>query len=165
MSTGFQSRLLNDFDGFKTLGRGGYGLVVSAKHVLDRNEYAIKGIRVKKEKIERVLKEVHAMAKIDHTGFVRYHTSWAEEPPPEFQKSYQTRIEKLIKKGNVANEEHSNLSKPHKFAETIGNSSQGPSGPQRIHKSKSYPLVKNTMTFPQREDSDLTDSESEEGPR
>jgi hypothetical protein len=35
---------------------------------------------------EKVMREVKALAKLDHQGIVRYHQSWFENPPPGWQE-------------------------------------------------------------------------------
>ena len=73
------------------LGTGGFGKVYRAQHNLDQAEYAVKEIvisasellRLKESgKIETVLSEVRAMAKLDHHHLVRYFHCWLEKREP-----------------------------------------------------------------------------------
>ncbi|PAV79401.1 hypothetical protein WR25_20629 isoform B [Diploscapter pachys] len=84
----YQSKFLTEFEPVKLLGHGGFGLVFEAINHLDTAHYAVKRIAVAKNKndIERVLREVRAMAKLDHPNIIRYHYNWIEEPPPGWQE-------------------------------------------------------------------------------
>jgi translation initiation factor 2-alpha kinase 3 len=74
------------------LGCGGFGKVYRAQHNLDQAEYAIKEIVISASelsrlvdsgKIETVLSEVRAMAKLDHHHLVRYFHCWIETRDPK----------------------------------------------------------------------------------
>ncbi|XP_076368926.1 pancreatic eIF-2alpha kinase [Tachypleus tridentatus] len=84
----FVSRYLTDFEPIQCLGRGGYGLVFEAKNKIDDCHYAVKRICLpnKKEAREKVMREVKALAKLDHPGIVRYFNAWMECPPPGWQE-------------------------------------------------------------------------------
>ena len=58
-----------------------------AKHRLDEGYYAVKRIAVadNDRAIQKVLREVRAMAKLDHRGIIRYYHTWIERPPPGWQ--------------------------------------------------------------------------------
>ncbi|VDP03303.1 unnamed protein product [Heligmosomoides polygyrus] len=66
------------FEPVKLLGHGGFGVVFEARNRLDECPYAIK-------RIARVLREVRAMAKLDHPGIIRYYHTWIERPPDGWQ--------------------------------------------------------------------------------
>ena len=81
----------SSFQQLKLLGKGGFGKVYHAHSIFDRKEYAIKKIplspRLTKsyqqgghEELESVLREVQALAQLDHSNVVRYHATWIEEP-------------------------------------------------------------------------------------
>lgn len=71
----------------KLLGHGGFGFVFKAMNRLDEGFYAVKRIAVANNEraIQKVLREVRAMAKLDHRGLTRYYHTWIEKPPPGWQ--------------------------------------------------------------------------------
>lgn len=79
----FDSRYNNDFTTLRCLGKGGFGIVFEAKQKIDECHYAIKRIRLpaEKKKRETVMREVKALAKLEHNNIVRYFNSWVEKPP------------------------------------------------------------------------------------
>jgi len=73
------------------LGRGGFGRVYHTYNLFDQREYAIKkiplGTKLSQKYRERglqelqsSLREVQALATLDHKNVVRYHATWIEEP-------------------------------------------------------------------------------------
>ncbi|XP_077291029.1 pancreatic eIF-2alpha kinase [Arctopsyche grandis] len=84
--TPFVSRYLTDFTPLKCLGRGGFGVVFEAKNKIDDCNYAVKRITLpnQSERREKVLREVRALAKLEHNNIVRYFNAWLEEPPSEW---------------------------------------------------------------------------------
>ncbi|CAK9829144.1 Eukaryotic translation initiation factor 2-alpha kinase 3 [Anthophora retusa] len=126
-SDSFKSRYLTDFEPVDCLGKGGYGVVFEAKNKIDDCNYAIKRIAlpnrfvyisinvlvyfsvIKHEQIlipafcnstysrERVMREVKALAKLDHQNIVRYFNAWLECPPAGWQEKHDPQwINKLI---------------------------------------------------------------------
>ncbi|GMT05702.1 hypothetical protein PENTCL1PPCAC_27876 [Pristionchus entomophagus] len=87
-SDNFESTFLRDYEPVKVLGRGGFGVVFEARNKLDQCHYAVKRIAVgnNEHAIERVLREVRAMAMLDHTCIIRYCHTWIERPPEGWQK-------------------------------------------------------------------------------
>ena len=85
----FNSRYESDFQPIQLLGRGGFGLVFEAKHIIDESHYAVKRISlpIRKEQREKVMREVRALSKLEHSGIVRYYNAWVEFPPPGWQES------------------------------------------------------------------------------
>ncbi|XP_062519888.1 eukaryotic translation initiation factor 2-alpha kinase-like [Corticium candelabrum] len=85
-SESFVSMFERDYEIVGVLGRGGFGEVYNVKKPLDDCSYAVKRIRLprKSEARERVLREVKALAKLDHPHIIRYYTSWEECPPIGF---------------------------------------------------------------------------------
>uniref|UniRef100_A0A5S6QJV5 non-specific serine/threonine protein kinase n=1 Tax=Trichuris muris TaxID=70415 RepID=A0A5S6QJV5_TRIMR len=79
----FTSRYLKDFVPVRCLGCGGFGTVVESVNKVDEQKYAIKRIPLPNREYakEMVIREVKALAKLDHPGIVRYYNSWFEEPP------------------------------------------------------------------------------------
>ncbi|XP_066429058.1 eukaryotic translation initiation factor 2-alpha kinase 3 isoform X2 [Eleutherodactylus coqui] len=85
---GYVSRYLTDFEPIRCLGRGGFGVVFEARNKVDDCNYAIKRIRLPNKKLarEKVMREVKALAKLEHPGIVRYFNAWREEPPELWQE-------------------------------------------------------------------------------
>ncbi|GBM42936.1 Eukaryotic translation initiation factor 2-alpha kinase 3 [Araneus ventricosus] len=91
VSPAFVSRFHKDFQLIAILGKGGFGVVMEVKNKIDDCEYAVKRIRIKTEKYNElgygsVMREVKALAKLDHPGIVRYFNSWIESPPKGWQE-------------------------------------------------------------------------------
>ncbi|XP_069671586.1 eukaryotic translation initiation factor 2-alpha kinase isoform X4 [Periplaneta americana] len=86
--SGFVSRYLTDFNPVHCLGKGGFGVVFEARNKIDDCHYAIKRIPLpnRQESRERVMREVKALAKLDHHNIVRYFNAWLECPPPGWQE-------------------------------------------------------------------------------
>lgn len=94
----FKSRYLTDFEPIDCLGKGGYGVVFEAKNKIDDCNYAIKRIALSnsQESRDRVMREVKALAKLDHHNIVRYFNAWLECPPSGWQEGHdQQWINKL----------------------------------------------------------------------
>ncbi|KAG8591131.1 hypothetical protein GDO81_000055 [Engystomops pustulosus] len=87
-SYGYVSRYLTDFEPIRCLGRGGFGVVFEARNKVDDCNYAVKRIRLPNKKLarEKVMREVKALAKLEHPGIVRYFNAWREEPPELWQE-------------------------------------------------------------------------------
>ncbi|XP_012284008.1 eukaryotic translation initiation factor 2-alpha kinase [Orussus abietinus] len=86
----FKSRYLTDFEPIDCLGRGGYGIVFEARNKIDDCNYAIKRIAISnsQDSRERVMREVKALAKLDHHNIVRYFNAWLECPPAGWQEEH-----------------------------------------------------------------------------
>ncbi|KAL2742325.1 eukaryotic translation initiation factor 2-alpha kinase isoform X1 [Vespula maculifrons] len=86
----FKSRYLTDFEPIDCLGKGGYGVVFEAKNKIDECNYAIKRIALpnRQDSRERVMREVKALAKLDHCNIVRYFNAWVECPPIEWLEEH-----------------------------------------------------------------------------
>ncbi|XP_041370908.1 eukaryotic translation initiation factor 2-alpha kinase 3-like [Gigantopelta aegis] len=82
------SRFLMDFELLHCLGKGGFGIVFEARNRVDDQCYAVKRICIPNSEgsKERVLREVKALAKLDHVGIVRFFHAWVEIPPPGWQE-------------------------------------------------------------------------------
>ena len=96
-----KDRYSNDFEETKQLGRGGFGAVYACRNRLDGRQYAIKKIQLSSEKswasrLDKVLREVKILARLEHTNIVRYFQAWLEEVDPEesFQCVYGKDAEK-----------------------------------------------------------------------
>jgi translation initiation factor 2-alpha kinase 3 len=88
----FSSRYVNDFDTLQCLGKGGFGVVFEVKQKIDECHYAIKRIVLPYEESKRdaVMREVKALAKLEHHNIVRYFNSWVEKPPYGWQELYDS---------------------------------------------------------------------------
>lgn len=86
-----RSHYSSHFEERGLLGRGGFGRVYRTYNLLDRREYAIKKIPLSPKLSQRyrqgghgelahILREVQALARLDHCNVVRYHGTWIEEP-------------------------------------------------------------------------------------
>ncbi|KDO24393.1 PEK protein kinase [Saprolegnia parasitica CBS 223.65] len=79
-----RGRFANEFDELSVLGKGGFGQVILAENRLDGRRYAVKriGLCLKhqtKETLEKFLREVKILARLDHSYIVRYYQAWLEE--------------------------------------------------------------------------------------
>lgn len=77
------SRYLSEFREIGPLGKGGFGTVFRCENVLDGRQYAIKKVRISSgdefsQRLQRVLREIKSLAKLDHPNIVRYYTAWLE---------------------------------------------------------------------------------------
>ncbi|XP_061445601.1 eukaryotic translation initiation factor 2-alpha kinase 3 isoform X2 [Rhineura floridana] len=92
-NSGYVSRYLTDFEPIQCLGRGGFGVVFEARNKVDDCNYAIKRIRLPNRELarEKVMREVKALAKLEHPCIVRYFNAWLEAPP----ESWQERMDEL----------------------------------------------------------------------
>ncbi|XP_021374591.1 eukaryotic translation initiation factor 2-alpha kinase 3-like [Mizuhopecten yessoensis] len=82
----YVSRYRQDFEQIQVLGTGGYGVVFEARNKMDTCSYAVKRIELKSSAKEKVMREVRALAKLEHTGIVRFFHAWEESPPPGWQE-------------------------------------------------------------------------------
>lgn len=76
------SRFENDFIELELIGRGGFGVVVKARNVLDQRCYAVKRIPFSNDsssKLTSILREVKSLARLDHPNIVRYYSAWIED--------------------------------------------------------------------------------------
>uniref|UniRef100_A0A8C2V706 Eukaryotic translation initiation factor 2-alpha kinase 3 n=2 Tax=Chinchilla lanigera TaxID=34839 RepID=A0A8C2V706_CHILA len=87
-SSEYVSRYLTDFEPIQCMGRGGFGVVFEARNKVDDCNYAIKRIRLPNRELarEKVMREVKALAKLEHPGIVRYFNAWLEAPPEKWQE-------------------------------------------------------------------------------
>ncbi|XP_014673320.1 PREDICTED: eukaryotic translation initiation factor 2-alpha kinase 4-like [Priapulus caudatus] len=79
-STG-QSRLKNEFEILKFLGKGGFGDVIKVRNKLDSCVYAIKRIPLNpksRQLNKKITREVKLLSRLNHDNVVRYYNSWIE---------------------------------------------------------------------------------------
>ena len=76
-----------DFEHLQCLGKGGFSVVFKARKRIDDCEYAIKRIYLPRcvEAQEKMMREVKALAALEHPGIVRYFHAWWEAPPHGWQ--------------------------------------------------------------------------------
>ncbi|WAR22378.1 E2AK3-like protein [Mya arenaria] len=89
------SRYATDYDHLHVLGKGGFGVVFEARNKVDECHYAIKRIPLpySESAREKVMREVKALANLDHVGIVRYFHTWIEAPPPGWQEEKDQEFE------------------------------------------------------------------------
>ncbi|OAP64825.1 eukaryotic translation initiation factor 2-alpha kinase [Fonsecaea erecta] len=86
-----RSHYESSFQQLRLLGKGGFGRVYHAYNLFDKKEYAIKKIPLSPrlsqryresghKELENILREVQALAQLEHNNVVRYHATWIEEP-------------------------------------------------------------------------------------
>jgi translation initiation factor 2-alpha kinase 3 len=86
-----RSHYESSFQQLKFLGRGGFGAVYHTYNLFDKKEYAVKKIPLSPrlsqryresghKELESILREVQALAQLEHNNIVRYHATWIEEP-------------------------------------------------------------------------------------
>ncbi|KAI1391829.1 kinase-like protein [Hypoxylon trugodes] len=90
-SSRVQSHYQSSFQELALLGKGGFGRVYQCFNPLDQRTYAVKKIQLspklgkrfrdgRLEELQHILREVQALATLDHPNIVRYHATWLEEP-------------------------------------------------------------------------------------
>ncbi|KAI0206702.1 kinase-like protein [Astrocystis sublimbata] len=86
-----QSHYRSAFREDRLLGKGGFGKVYACYNQLDHKTYAVKKVTLpptlvkslsdgRHEDLQHVLREVQAMAMLEHPNIVRYHATWFELP-------------------------------------------------------------------------------------
>lgn len=103
----YSGRYEMDFTPLRCLGKGGFGVVFEARNNIDHCSYAVKRITLPKDesKRERVLREVRALAKLEHEHIVRYFNAWVEQPPPSWQQHRDRLWIKELEGASVATSE------------------------------------------------------------
>ncbi|KAJ8673725.1 hypothetical protein QAD02_004987, partial [Eretmocerus hayati] len=80
-SLGGQSRIQNEFQVLKWLGKGAFGDVLKVRNKLDGGIYAIKRIELNpknKQLNRKITREVKLLSRLNHENVVRYYNSWIE---------------------------------------------------------------------------------------
>ncbi|KAJ9501351.1 hypothetical protein H2202_003145 [Exophiala xenobiotica] len=109
----------SSFRQLSLLGKGGFGRVYHTFNIFDKKEYAVKKIplsprlsqRYKElghQELEHVLREVQALAQLEHINVVRYHATWIEEPLLQSGNQLSTAIgnRRLITSGKTCPKHH-----------------------------------------------------------
>ncbi|GMR38247.1 hypothetical protein PMAYCL1PPCAC_08442 [Pristionchus mayeri] len=92
----FSSKFSNEFVVSKLKGVGGFGCVVEAVNKYDNWKYAVKRVSVDARDINMALREVRAMAQLDHPNIVRYNSTWIEAPPQGWQHDADAELLKQL---------------------------------------------------------------------
>ena len=82
------ARFGSDYDLIGRLGKGGFGIVYHVRNRFDGLDYAVKRIRLPSSRSARdkVMREVRALAQLDHPTIIRYYNSWVEKAPPDWNE-------------------------------------------------------------------------------
>ena len=82
------ARFGSDYDLIGRLGKGGFGIVYHVRNRFDGLDYAVKRIRLPNSRSARdkVMREVRALAQLDHPTIIRYYNSWVEKAPPDWNE-------------------------------------------------------------------------------
>lgn len=81
-----QSRIKNEFEVLKWLGKGAFGDVLKVRNKLDGGIYAIKRIELNpknKQLNKKITREVKLLSRMNHENVVRYYNSWIESATVE----------------------------------------------------------------------------------
>ena len=87
---GGQSRIQNEFEVLKWLGKGAFGDVLKVRNKLDGGVYAIKRIKLNpknKQLNKKITREVKLLSRLNHENVVRYYNSWIESATMESRHS------------------------------------------------------------------------------
>eukprot|EP00163_Fabomonas_tropica_P009394 TRINITY_DN19203_c0_g1_i1.p1 TRINITY_DN19203_c0_g1~~TRINITY_DN19203_c0_g1_i1.p1 ORF type:complete len:738 (+),score=90.77 TRINITY_DN19203_c0_g1_i1:104-2317(+) len=103
------NRYRREFEQLEFLGRGGFAKVFRARHRLDGESYAMKLVRVRKPRdgdwtslCQLVLREVTALAKLDHPHVVRYYHAWIEPSLEDLTRSPRSIEAGVMSEGSAA---------------------------------------------------------------
>ncbi|EXJ94173.1 PEK protein kinase [Capronia coronata CBS 617.96] len=118
-----QSHYDSSFQQLRLLGKGGFGRVYHTYNIFDKKEYAVKKIPLSPrlsrryresghEELENVLREVQALAQLEHNNVVRYHATWIEEPRRISEGPYRPETPNLTIQGRRLIAETSSPRKP-----------------------------------------------------
>ncbi|GMR30199.1 hypothetical protein PMAYCL1PPCAC_00394, partial [Pristionchus mayeri] len=82
----FKSEFLTKFRPIRILGQGCFASVIEAEFNMIKKSYAVKRIPLRSDYVrDDRMKEVNALALLDHPGIARFHNAWTENPPPGWQ--------------------------------------------------------------------------------
>eukprot|EP00005_Dracoamoeba_jomungandri_P004553 CAMPEP_0174255264 /NCGR_PEP_ID=MMETSP0439-20130205/4607_1 /TAXON_ID=0 /ORGANISM="Stereomyxa ramosa, Strain Chinc5" /LENGTH=540 /DNA_ID=CAMNT_0015337371 /DNA_START=314 /DNA_END=1936 /DNA_ORIENTATION=- len=105
-----------EFEELEAIGEGGFGTVYRARKVGDDKIYAIKKAHFVstnqnlQKKIEHLMREVKALATLDHPNVCRYHTAWVE--PFDYQNLNNVKkLPGLVDSSECSTEDESTCSK------------------------------------------------------
>jgi serine/threonine protein kinase/mRNA-degrading endonuclease toxin of MazEF toxin-antitoxin module len=101
------SRYALEFEQGTRLGKGGFGRVYRAKHLLDGAEYAVKKVLLtgSAREQERAVREAMCLAKLDHTNVVRYYQVWKEDVDDDGVAEFDDSSEDEFEESSVTEED------------------------------------------------------------
>jgi serine/threonine protein kinase len=142
------SRYLSEFREIGPLGKGGFGTVFRCENVLDGRQYAIKKVRISSgdefsQRLQRVLREIKSLAKLDHPNIVRYYTAWLEAEEDNGEKETDAMDGSNTSIGRCYSVEHMTSYLP----EETSDGRRPPTSPSVV-KKKSLPPMYNDMKNP-----------------
>lgn len=172
------SRFETEYDLLGVLGRGGFGVVYHVKNKIDGSEYALKRIKlpVKKFARDKVMREVHALAQLDHPQIVRYFNSWVERAPPGWDQREEwvslSRVNSLLQMEDLSSSKPPSPVVPLSFSHSIPNGTIPLSTPLFTNLSSELPPIRqlssdsrnSSFTIEFREDSHSRISSDERRP-
>ncbi|KAF7260927.1 hypothetical protein EG68_01371 [Paragonimus skrjabini miyazakii] len=110
-------RLLEDFEEFAVIGKGGFGCVLQARNIIEDRAYAIKCIKIDDNQVDVLFREIRTLSSLQHDNIVRYFTSWQDTfpnplplPSMPWSDSVLRPDESSIDKSSSSNEESINTS-------------------------------------------------------
>ncbi|XP_077285683.1 eukaryotic translation initiation factor 2 alpha kinase Gcn2 isoform X2 [Arctopsyche grandis] len=98
-----QSRIKNEFEIMKWLGKGAFGDVLKVKNKLDGGCYALKRIELNpknKQLNKKITREVKLLSRLNHENVVRYYNSWIESATLEQKNDYSSSNTSVTTVGN-----------------------------------------------------------------
>ena len=72
---------------------------------------------------QKVMREVKALAKLEHTGIVRYYQSWFESPPPGWQEQHDQHYHDMFSTMGCTSEQNSPSARERRLLNPSGDSS------------------------------------------
>ncbi|XP_059178047.1 eukaryotic translation initiation factor 2-alpha kinase 1-like [Physella acuta] len=105
------SHYRNEFHEICLLGKGGFGSVYKARNYLDGCEYAVKKIRFTHKNTEmliKLLREVKALANLQHSNIVGYNAAWMEYDSPYTSIKCNSSNESPPEQDSITNETQDN---------------------------------------------------------
>ncbi|XP_022915570.1 interferon-induced, double-stranded RNA-activated protein kinase-like [Onthophagus taurus] len=81
----FASYMETTFNVLSNLGSGGFGSVFEVKHRNTERSYAIKRVKIERNKgVDYAIREMLVLKALNHPNIVRYFDSWLERTPSDF---------------------------------------------------------------------------------
>jgi serine/threonine protein kinase len=113
------SRYASEFEEISPLGSGGFGSVFRVRNTLDGRNYAVKKIHIRRtsklseaefsRRLNKILREVKALALLDHPNIVRYFNAWLEIDTGEGDHSKTNAGSEYYLEDDAASGEHKTI--------------------------------------------------------